>query len=109
MGCLSLPFCWYQATYACVCPGRVEQKRVFIEKYEKAIEPYTRGKGINWELQISNEDVSRAYHFYTLFFASLTSLWLLKPNSLVCSLFSGTKTVFAPRLSIRNHSEGGKN
>ncbi|KAE9404793.1 hypothetical protein BT96DRAFT_916673 [Gymnopus androsaceus JB14] len=27
-----------------------------IETYEKAIEPYTKCKGINWELQISNED-----------------------------------------------------
>ncbi|KAF5370946.1 hypothetical protein D9757_009874 [Collybiopsis confluens] len=33
-----------------------QRKRDFIEQYEKAIDPYTSGKGIDWELSISNED-----------------------------------------------------
>ncbi|KAJ4482017.1 putative oxalocrotonate tautomerase [Lentinula aciculospora] len=34
----------------------VEEKRVFLANYEKAIAPYTKDKGIDWELQVSNED-----------------------------------------------------
>jgi len=33
-----------------------EEKRAWMDGYEKAIEPYTKGKGISWELLISNED-----------------------------------------------------
>ncbi|KAE9404794.1 hypothetical protein BT96DRAFT_973000 [Gymnopus androsaceus JB14] len=34
----------------------VEQKREFIKAYEKVIEPFTKGKGINWEVGVSLED-----------------------------------------------------
>ncbi|KAJ3872219.1 putative oxalocrotonate tautomerase [Lentinula edodes] len=34
----------------------VEEKRNFMERYEKTLEPYTKDKGIDWEVQISNED-----------------------------------------------------
>ncbi|KAJ3925335.1 MAG: putative oxalocrotonate tautomerase, partial [Lentinula lateritia] len=40
----------------------VEEKRNFMERYEKALEPYTKDKGIDWEVQISNEDVSVKCH-----------------------------------------------
>ncbi|KAJ3811304.1 putative oxalocrotonate tautomerase [Lentinula novae-zelandiae] len=32
--------------------------RPWIEGYEKALEPFTKGKGIGWELQMTNDDVS---------------------------------------------------
>ncbi|KAJ4472945.1 putative oxalocrotonate tautomerase enzyme-domain-containing protein [Lentinula aciculospora] len=32
--------------------------RAWLESWEKAIEPFTKGKGIDYELQMSNEDVS---------------------------------------------------
>ncbi|KAF9058886.1 putative oxalocrotonate tautomerase [Rhodocollybia butyracea] len=35
-----------------------KEKRDWMDGYEKAIEPFTKGKGINWELQITNADVS---------------------------------------------------
>ncbi|ESK89184.1 4-oxalocrotonate tautomerase [Moniliophthora roreri MCA 2997] len=31
-------------------------KRAFMDKYEKAIAPWTKDKGIDWEIQISLED-----------------------------------------------------
>jgi phenylpyruvate tautomerase PptA (4-oxalocrotonate tautomerase family) len=34
------------------------EKRAWMDKYEKAIEPWTKGKGIDWEVQIANMDVS---------------------------------------------------
>uniref|UniRef100_A0A0W0FA97 Tautomerase cis-CaaD-like domain-containing protein n=1 Tax=Moniliophthora roreri TaxID=221103 RepID=A0A0W0FA97_MONRR len=33
-----------------------EEKRAWMDKYEKAIEPWTKGKGIDWEVQIANMD-----------------------------------------------------
>ncbi|KAK7054543.1 hypothetical protein VNI00_003741 [Paramarasmius palmivorus] len=33
-----------------------KEKRAWMDKYEKAIEPWTKGKGINWEVQIANMD-----------------------------------------------------
>ncbi|KAF7978617.1 hypothetical protein HWV62_45362 [Athelia sp. TMB] len=33
-------------------------KRKFMDRYEAAIEPWTKGRGIDWEIQISDEDVS---------------------------------------------------
>ncbi|KAJ7075915.1 putative oxalocrotonate tautomerase [Mycena belliarum] len=33
-----------------------EQKRQFIDRYEKALEPFTQGRGIDWEVQISDVD-----------------------------------------------------
>ncbi|ESK90080.1 4-oxalocrotonate tautomerase [Moniliophthora roreri MCA 2997] len=38
-----------------------EEKRAWMDKYEKAIEPWTKGKGIDWEVQIANMDVSNTY------------------------------------------------
>ncbi|EEB89196.1 hypothetical protein MPER_12730 [Moniliophthora perniciosa FA553] len=32
---------------------REDVKRAFIDKYEKAIAPWTKDKGIDWEIQIS--------------------------------------------------------
>ncbi|KAJ3713254.1 putative oxalocrotonate tautomerase [Lentinula guzmanii] len=32
------------------------QTRAWVEAYEKALEPFTKGKGIGWELQMTNED-----------------------------------------------------
>ncbi|KAF8830852.1 hypothetical protein HHX47_DHR2000776 [Lentinula edodes] len=32
------------------------QGRPWIEGYEKALEPFTKGKGIGWELQMTNDD-----------------------------------------------------
>ncbi|ESK96776.1 4-oxalocrotonate tautomerase [Moniliophthora roreri MCA 2997] len=32
------------------------EKRAFMDEYEKAISPWTKDKGIDWEIQISNED-----------------------------------------------------
>ncbi|KAJ6590855.1 putative oxalocrotonate tautomerase [Mycena sp. CBHHK59/15] len=34
-------------------------KRNFMDRYEKVLEPFTRGRGIDWEVQISDVDVSR--------------------------------------------------
>ncbi|KAL0571510.1 hypothetical protein V5O48_010460 [Marasmius crinis-equi] len=31
-------------------------KRAWMDKYEKAIEPWTKDKGLDWEVQISNAD-----------------------------------------------------
>lgn len=39
-------------------PRRPEHKRNFMERYEKAIEPFTKSKGIRWEVSITNDDVS---------------------------------------------------
>ncbi|THU80266.1 hypothetical protein K435DRAFT_736340 [Dendrothele bispora CBS 962.96] len=33
-----------------------EEKREWMEKYEKCIEPWTKDKGIDWEVTISNQD-----------------------------------------------------
>jgi len=33
-------------------------KRAWMDKYEAAIAPWTQGKGLDWEIQISNTDVS---------------------------------------------------
>ena len=33
-------------------------KRVFMNRYEASIEPFTKGRGIDWEVQISECDVS---------------------------------------------------
>ncbi|KAJ3830701.1 putative oxalocrotonate tautomerase [Lentinula raphanica] len=33
-----------------------EEKREFMERYEKVLEPFTKGKCIDWEVQVSNED-----------------------------------------------------
>jgi len=46
----------------------VEQKREFIKAYEKVIEPFTKGKGINWEVGISLEDVSRTVFIHAIDF-----------------------------------------
>ncbi|THV00049.1 hypothetical protein K435DRAFT_936026 [Dendrothele bispora CBS 962.96] len=43
--------------------GTEEEKRTWMDKYEKSMEPWTKQKGIAWELQISNQDVSVA-RFY---------------------------------------------
>ncbi|EEB95805.1 hypothetical protein MPER_05170, partial [Moniliophthora perniciosa FA553] len=32
------------------------EKRDFMDRYEKAIASWTKDKGIDWEIQISNED-----------------------------------------------------
>ncbi|KAJ3887092.1 putative oxalocrotonate tautomerase [Lentinula edodes] len=34
------------------------QGRSWVDAYEKALEPFTKKKGIDWELQMTNEDVS---------------------------------------------------
>ncbi|KAK0190635.1 tautomerase enzyme family protein [Armillaria mellea] len=36
-------------------PSR-ERKRDFMQRYEKAIEPFTKGRGIRWEIQIAEMD-----------------------------------------------------
>ncbi|KAJ7171217.1 putative oxalocrotonate tautomerase [Mycena filopes] len=33
-----------------------ESKRTFMERYEKAIAPWTAGRGIDWEVQITDDD-----------------------------------------------------
>lgn len=33
-------------------------KRAFMDKYEESIAPFTKGRGIDWEIQISECDVS---------------------------------------------------
>ncbi|KAF5336771.1 hypothetical protein D9758_016392 [Tetrapyrgos nigripes] len=33
-----------------------EEKREWMDKYEKSIQPWTKDKGIDWEVQISNQD-----------------------------------------------------
>lgn len=33
-------------------------KRKFMDLYEKALEPFTKGRGIDWEIQIEECDVS---------------------------------------------------
>ncbi|KAK7045966.1 hypothetical protein VNI00_006961 [Paramarasmius palmivorus] len=32
------------------------EKRAWLDRYENSIAPWTKGKGIDWEIQISNED-----------------------------------------------------
>ncbi|KAJ7241451.1 putative oxalocrotonate tautomerase [Mycena rebaudengoi] len=32
-------------------------KRGFMDRYEKAIEPFTKGRGIDWEVQVVDADV----------------------------------------------------
>ncbi|KAG7088207.1 hypothetical protein E1B28_012224 [Marasmius oreades] len=32
------------------------QKRNFMDRYEKAISPWTKDKGVDWEVQLSNQD-----------------------------------------------------
>ncbi|KAJ3715414.1 putative oxalocrotonate tautomerase enzyme-domain-containing protein [Lentinula raphanica] len=68
-----------------------EEKREFMERYEKVLEPFTKGKCIDWEVQVSNEDVS-------LDTSSERSHYSL---CLPFSLYSGIGTVFVPRRSIR--------
>lgn len=34
-------------------------KRIFMDLYEKALEPFTKDRGIDWEIQIEECDVSR--------------------------------------------------
>ncbi|KAK0499745.1 putative oxalocrotonate tautomerase [Armillaria luteobubalina] len=36
-------------------PSR-ERKRDFMQRYEKAIEPFTKGRGIRWEIQVAEMD-----------------------------------------------------
>ncbi|KAK0450518.1 putative oxalocrotonate tautomerase enzyme-domain-containing protein [Desarmillaria tabescens] len=36
--------------------GKRERKRDFMQRYEKAIEPFTKGRGIRWEIQITEMD-----------------------------------------------------
>ena len=33
-------------------------KRNFMDRYEQALEPFTKGRGIDWEVQIEECDVS---------------------------------------------------
>ncbi|KAJ3863647.1 putative oxalocrotonate tautomerase enzyme-domain-containing protein [Lentinula novae-zelandiae] len=49
--------------------------RAWVESWEKAIEPFTKGKGIDYELQMSNEDVSFVcyVHFQQLTFYSFSA------------------------------------
>ncbi|KAJ7438117.1 putative oxalocrotonate tautomerase [Mycena galericulata] len=32
-------------------------KHQFMDRYEKALEPFTKGRGINWEVQVTDADV----------------------------------------------------
>ncbi|KAJ7438129.1 putative oxalocrotonate tautomerase [Mycena galericulata] len=32
-------------------------KRQFMDRYEQALEPFTKGRGIDWEVQITDADV----------------------------------------------------
>lgn len=38
--------------------NRDAAKRAFIDAYERAISPWTKGKGIDWEIQIEENNVS---------------------------------------------------
>jgi hypothetical protein len=33
-------------------------KRDFMDRYEKALDPFTKGRGIDWEVQVEECDVS---------------------------------------------------
>ncbi|KAL0577615.1 hypothetical protein V5O48_004376 [Marasmius crinis-equi] len=33
-----------------------EDKRAFMDRYEEAITPWTKDRGLDWELQVSNQD-----------------------------------------------------
>ncbi|KAE9404795.1 hypothetical protein BT96DRAFT_813206 [Gymnopus androsaceus JB14] len=46
----------------------VEEKREFMKAYEKVLEPFTKGKGINWEVGVSLEDVSRTVYIHAIDF-----------------------------------------
>ncbi|KAJ7176709.1 putative oxalocrotonate tautomerase [Mycena filopes] len=35
-----------------------KQKRGFMDRYEKALQPFTAGRGIDWEVQVMVNDVS---------------------------------------------------
>lgn len=32
-----------------------------MDRYEKALEPFTKGRGIDWEIQVTDCDVSRGF------------------------------------------------
>ncbi|KAJ7606646.1 putative oxalocrotonate tautomerase [Roridomyces roridus] len=33
-----------------------QRKRMFMDRYEAALEPFTKGRGIDWEVQVSDAD-----------------------------------------------------
>ena len=50
-------FAWRIGTYfIAICSDAA--KRAFMDRYEASIEPFTKGRGIDWEIQISECDVS---------------------------------------------------
>ncbi|KAJ7674042.1 putative oxalocrotonate tautomerase [Mycena polygramma] len=42
--------------YATLTATNSEWKRGFMDRYEKALEPFTKGRGIDWEVQINDVD-----------------------------------------------------
>lgn len=42
-----------------ICVFSDVDKRIFMDLYEKALGPFTKGRGIDWEIQIEECDVSR--------------------------------------------------
>lgn len=36
-----------------------EHKRDFLSRYERALEPFTKARGIDWEIQVTDCDVRR--------------------------------------------------
>lgn len=41
-----------------------KHKRAFMDRYEKALEPFTKARGIDWEVQITDADVRNFIYSY---------------------------------------------
>ena len=58
-------------------PDRKEHKIAVMELYEKIIKPYTADRGVTWEVQITEEDVSiKPFYVQRLFLKRIVALIL---------------------------------